>query len=173
MLAKLAKKAGHHWSILSLSAIGLTVILITMTSSCQASDPINGSSSQALITKGDAAQKIITTVAANVSSSSLRVHQYPTLLDVGSRVRQAVNDEGKTPEYLACKHQSWLFFIDLSPGAHFAHPAIIALLDAVDGEIKSMDAEWWPVIEMPVFESMTERQDPSMIVFERQPTLRR
>jgi hypothetical protein len=167
MLAKLAKNAGHHWSILSLSAIGLTVILITMASSCQASDSINGSSSQALITKGDAVQKIITAIVPNINSSSLRVHQYPTLLDAGSRVRQAVNDEGKTPKYLACEHQSWLFFIDLSPGAHFAHPAIIALLDAVDGEIKSMDAEWWPVIEVSVFESMAERQDPSMILFER------
>jgi hypothetical protein len=167
MLAKLAKKAGYHWSISSIIAIGLTIILITMANSCQASDSINGSSSQALITKGDAAQKIITAIVPNINSSSFRVHQYPTLLDAGSRVRQAVNDEGKTPEYLACEHQSWLFFIDLSPGAHFAHPAIIALLDAVNGEIKSMDAEWWPVIEVSVFESMAERQDPSMIVFER------
>jgi hypothetical protein len=167
MLAKLAKNAGHHWSILSLSAIGLTVILITMASSCRASDSINGSSSQALITKGDAAQKIITAIVPNINSSSFRVHQHSVLLDAGSRVRQAINDEGKTPEYLACEHQSWLFFIDLSPGAHFAHPAIIALLDAVNGEIKSMDAEWWPVIEVSVFESMAERQDPSMIVFER------
>ncbi len=167
MLAKLAKKAGHHRPSLSLSAIGLTVILITMANSCQASDSINGSSSQALITKGDAAQKMITTIVPNINSSSFRVHQYPALLDAGSRVRKAVNDEGKTPEYLACKNQSWLFFIDLSPGAHFAHPAIIALLDAVNGEIKSMDAEWWPVIETPVFESTSERQDPGMIVFER------
>lgn len=162
-----AKKAGYHWSSLSLSAIGLTVILIIMANSCQASDSINGSSSQALITKGDAAQKIITTIVPNINSSSFRVHQHPILLDAGSRVRQAVNDEGKTPEYLACEHKSWLFFIDLSPGAHFAHPTIIALLDAVNGEIKSMDAEWWPVIEVPVFENMAERQDPSMIVFER------
>jgi hypothetical protein len=165
MLAKLAKNAGHHWSILSLSAIGLTVILITMASSCRASDSINGSSSQALITKGDAAQKIITAIVPNITTVVF-AYQHSVRL-MGSRVRQAINDEGKTPEYLACEHQSWLFFIDLSPGAHFAHPAIIALLDAVNGEIKSMDAEWWPVIEVSVFESMAERQDPSMIVFER------
>jgi len=166
----LAKKAGYHRHLLSLCAlcaIGLTAFFIIMANSLQASDSINGSSSQALMTKEDAAQKIIATVVADINDSSFRVHQYPALLDAGSKVRQAVTDEGKAPEYLACERQSWLFFIDLSPDAHFAHPAIIALLDAVNGEIKSMNAEWWPVIEVPVFDTMAERQDPSMIVFER------
>jgi hypothetical protein len=119
------------------------------------------------MTKEDAAQMMIATVAADINDSSFRVHQYPALIDAGSKVRQAVADERRAPEYLACERQSWLFFIDLSPGAHFAHPAIIALLDAVSGEIKSMDAEWWPVFEVPVFDSTAKRQDPSMIVFER------
>jgi hypothetical protein len=163
----LAKRVGYHRHLLALCAIGLTAFFIILANSVQASDSANGSSSQVLITKEDAAQMMIATVAVDINDSSFRMHQYPALIDAGSKVRQAVTDESKASEYLACERQSWLFFIDLSPGAHFAHPAIIALLDAVSGDIKSMDAEWWPVIEVPVFDSTAKRQDPSMIVFER------
>ena len=163
----LAKKVGYRRHLISLCAIGLIAFFIILTNSVQASDSINGSLSQTLMTKEDAAQRIIATVAVDINDSSFRVHQYPDLIDAGSKVRQAVADERRASEYLACERQSWLFFIDLSPGAHFAHPAIIVLLDAVSGEIKSMDAEWWPVIEVPVFDSTAKRQDPSMIVFER------
>ena len=163
----LAKRVGYRRHLILLCAIGLTAFFIILANSIQASDSVNGSLNQTLMTKEDAAQRIIATVAADINDSSFRVHQYPALIDAGSKVRQAVADERRAPDYLICERQSWLFFIDLSPGAHFAHPAIIALLDAVSGEIKSMDAEWWPVIEVPVFDSTAERQDPSMIVFER------
>lgn len=164
----LVKKVGYHRHLLALCAIALTAFFfIILANSVQASDSVNGSLNQTLMTKEDAAQMMIATVAVDINDSSFRMHQYPALIDAGSKVRQAVTDESKASEYLACERQSWLFFIDLSPGAHFAHPAIIALLDAVSGEIKSMDAEWWPVIEVPVFDSTAKRQDPSMIVFER------
>ena len=163
----LAKRVGYRRHLILLCAIGLTAFFIILANSIQASDSVNGSLNQTLMTKEDAAQRIIATVAADINDSSFRVHQYPALIDAGSKVRQAVADERRAPDYLICERQSWLFFIDLSPGAHFAHPTIIALLDAVSGEIKSMDAEWWPVIEVPVFDSTAERQDPSMIVFER------
>ena len=163
----LAKRVGYRRHLILLCAIGLTAFFIILANSIQASDSVNGSLNQTLMTKEDAAQRIIATVAADINDSSVRVHQYPALIDAGSKVRQAVADERRAPDYLICERQSWLFFIDLSPGAHFAHPTIIALLDAVSGEIKSMDAEWWPVIEVPVFDSTAERQDPSMIVFER------
>ena len=163
----LAKRVGYRRHLILLCAIGLTAFFIILANSIQASDSVNGSLNQTLMTKEDAAQRIIATVAADINDSSFRVHQYPALIDAGSKVRQAVADERRAPDYLICERQSWLFFIDLSPGAHFAHPTIIALLDAVSGEIKSMDAEWWPVIEVPVFDNTAERQDPSMIVFER------
>ncbi len=160
----LSKKVLYPRILLALSAIGLAAIFI-IANPCYAADSA-GSSSQMLITKENASQKIIAEIVPNISSS-LRVNQYPTLLDAGSRVTQANDGGRKAQEYLTCEHQSWLFFIDLSPGAHFAHPAMIVLLDAISGEIKRMDAEWWPVIENAVFDSVAERQDPSTIVFER------
>lgn len=160
----LSKKVVHPRILLALSAIGLAAIFI-IANPCYAAD-LAGPLSQTLITKENASQKIIAEIVPNISSS-LRVNLFPTLLDAGSRVTQASDGGGKTQEYLTCEHQSWLFFIDLSPGAHFAHPAVIVLLDAVNGEIKSMDAEWWPVIEDAVFDNIAERQDPSTIVFER------
>jgi hypothetical protein len=44
---------------------------------------------------------------------------------------------------------------------------MIALLDAVSGEIRSLDAEWWPVIEMPIFKNRADRLDSNTIIYER------
>ena len=159
------KSCMSRWPPIHFCAVWLAIFLIIISNSSIASDSI----SSALISKGHAAEKIIATVVPSINSTSLRVHQYPLLLDAGSRVRQAVSSGGTTSEYLVCENSSWLFFIDPAPDAHFAHPVEIALLDAESGEIRRMDAEWWPAIEVPVFKNMAERQEPSMIVFERQP----
>jgi hypothetical protein len=150
-----------------LKAAGSTIILILLANSCYSSDLNNGSSGQITITKDQAAQKIIDSVVKNITTKSLRVYQYPNLLDTGTRVRQANIVGNNVSEYLICEHPSWLFFLDLAPGAHFAHPAVISVLDTVNGEIKSIDAQWWPVIEFPVFDTVAERNDPSTIVFEK------
>ncbi|MDY0412881.1 hypothetical protein, partial [Methanothrix soehngenii] len=102
----LVKKVGYHRHLLALCAIGLTAFFIILANSVQASVSANGSSSQVLITKEDAAQMMIATVAADINDSSFRVHQYPALIDAGSKVRQAVTDERRAPEYLACERQS-------------------------------------------------------------------
>ena len=157
------KKDGIHWSLLKFLAVWLAVFCLAITNPSIASDSIQ----PILMSKEDAAKKIIDNVIPTINSTSLRANQYPLLLDVGSRVMQAVPDGGMGSEYLACKNSSWLFFIDLAPNAHFAHPAMIALLDAVSGEIRSLDAEWWPIIEMPVFKNQDDRLDSSTIIYER------
>lgn len=117
---------------------------------------------------------IIDTLVRNLTESSelemgLRVNQHQDLLDSGTRVMEANQDELEPSGLLLCQNASWLFFLDLAPGAHFAHPVIIAVLDAITGEIQSMDGQWWPVIIQPAFENETERQDPETIVFETEP----
>jgi hypothetical protein len=150
-------------SLLKFYAVWLAVFCLAISSTSIASDSIQ----PILVSKEDAAKKIIDNVIPTINSTSLRANQYPLLLDVGSRVMQAVPDGGMGSEYLACNNSSWLFFIDLAPNAHFAHPAMIALLDAVSGEIRSLDAEWWPIIEMPVFKNQDDRLDSIMIIYER------
>ncbi|MFZ3149907.1 MAG: hypothetical protein WA137_12835 [Methanothrix sp.] len=152
-----------RWSSLHFCAIWLAVFCLTTSNCSIASDSIQ----PILMSKEDAAKKIIENVIPTINSTSLRVNQYPLLLDAGSRVMQAIPSGGMGSEYLVCENNSWLFFIDLAPNAHFAHPATITLLDAVSGEIRSLDAEWWPIIEMPFFKNQADRLDSNMIIYER------
>ena len=157
------KRDGIHWSSLHFCAIWLAVFCLATSNCSIASDSIQ----PILMSKEDAAKKIIENVIPTINSTSLRVNQYPLLLDAGSRVMQAIPSGGMGSEYLVCENNSWLFFIDLAPNAHFAHPAMITLLDAVSGEIRSLDAEWWPIIEMPFFKNQADRLDSNMIIYER------
>ena len=151
-----------------LKVVRLIVIFILLTDIYCASEIMTDETlAQAAITKEQASQKILDFFVKNVTNKSVRINQYPSLLDTGIRVREAYSQGADVSKYLICEHSSWLFFVDLAPGAHFAHPTKISLLDAVDGNIKSIDAQWWPVIEMPLFNTEFKRNDSSTIVFER------
>lgn len=66
---------------------------------------------------------------------------------------------------LTCNNTCWLFFVDEAPGAHFAHPVVIILLDAETGEQQVMRANWWPCVygphveSKPIFSTLKERGD--------------
>ena len=67
----LAKRVGYHRQLLALCAIALTAFFfIILANSVQASDSVNGSLNQTLMTKEDAAQMMIATVAADINDSS-------------------------------------------------------------------------------------------------------
>ncbi|NYT02743.1 MAG: hypothetical protein GKC10_08330 [Methanosarcinales archaeon] len=139
-----------------------------------AEDLADDNASQSLISRDDAARMIIDTLVRNVTENrevnmGLRVNQYPELLDAGTEVRVAAVDGTSNASVLVCENASWLFFLDLAPGAHYAHPTIIAVLDAVSGEIQSMDAQWWPLLAEPVFSDEAAREDPETIIFEEEP----
>lgn len=168
------KPNGDKWPLNLFRAAGLMIAVLASVSLClgspQAEDAINPS----VISREEASRMIIDTLVRNLTESSelemgLRVNQHQDLLDSGTRVMEANQDELEPSGLLLCQNASWLFFLDLAPGAHFAHPVIIAVLDAITGEIQSMDGQWWPVIIQPAFENETERQDPETIVFEKEP----
>jgi hypothetical protein len=151
-----------------LKVVGLIIIFVLLTDIYYASEMMTDETlAQAAITKEQASQKFLDFFAKNVTNKSVRINQYPSLLDTGIRVREAYSQGSDAPKYLICEHPSWLFFVDMAPGAHFAHPTKISLLDAVDGNIKSIDAQWWPVIEMPLFNTEFKRNDSSTVVFEK------
>ncbi len=152
-------------SLSSLSGILIVFILLSGTCvvSCLTYEPLGN----AMITKDQAAQEFLNSTIKNITASSLRVNQYPNLLDTGVRVREAYIQKDNSSGYLLCEHPSWLFFVDLAPNAHFAHPVIISILDAATGKIKSIDAEWWPVLESPIFDTEAKRNDSSTVVYER------
>lgn len=155
---------------------GLMIMLMATVSLCFACAQAEDNASQAMISKDEAAQMVIDTLVKNLTENSdlkmgLRVNQYPELLDASTEVREATTDETMPSRVLVSQNASWLFFLDLAPGAHFAHPAIIAVLDAVSGEIQTMDAQWWPVLSEPVFEDETQRRYQETIILEKEPNL--
>ena len=170
------KLNGKNWPSNLLGTTALMMTMLAATSLCLASAQTADNASRSIISEDEASQIIIDTLVKNLTESSelemgLRVNQYKDLLKAGSQVGEAKPDEIEPSRVLVCQNASWLFFLDLAPGAHFAHPAIIAVLDAISGEIQSMDAQWWPVIIQPAFENETERQDPESIIFEMKPDL--
>lgn len=155
-----------------LGAAALMMAMLAAASLCQALAEEN--MSESVISEDEASQIIIDTLVKNLTESSelemgLRVNQYQNLLKTGSLVGEADPEGIELSSVLVCHNASWLFFLDLAPGAHFAHAVIIAVLDATTGEIQPMDAQWWPVIMQPAFENETERQDPETIIFEKEP----
>jgi len=155
---------------------GAAVLMIALLALCLASAQAGDNTGQSMISEDEASQIIIDTLVKNLTESSelemgLRVNQYQDLLEAGAQVIEANPDEIEPSSVLVCQNASWLFFLDLAPGAHFAHPVIIAVLDAVSGEIQSMDAQWWPVIVQPAFEKETQRRDPETIIFEKESNL--
>lgn len=160
-----------NWPSNLFGAFGLMIALLAM---CLASAQAGDYTSQYMISEDEASQIIIDTLVKNLTESSelemgLRVNQYQDLLEAGALVREASPNEIEPSIFLMCQNASWLFFLDLAPGAHFAHPAMIAVLDAVSGEIQSMDAQWWPIIVQPAFENETQRRDKDTIIFEKEP----
>jgi hypothetical protein len=152
----------------------LMIMLMAMMGICLGS--VQEGHNQAMISKDDAAEKIIDTLVKNLTESSdlkmgLQVNQYPALLDAGTEVREAAGGETMPSRILVCQNASWLFFLDLSPRAHFAHPAMIAVVDATSGEIQTMDAQWWPALTVSVFDTETRRRDPETIIFEKEANL--
>jgi hypothetical protein len=155
---------------------GLMIMLMAMICICLGSAQEGYNASQAMISKDEAARMIIDTLVKNLTENSdlkmgLQVNQYPELLDAGTEVREATAGGAMPSRVLVCQNASWLFFLDLAPRAHFAHPTIIAVIDAVSGEIQTMDAEWWPVLAKPVFDNETQRRDPQTIIFEKEANL--
>jgi hypothetical protein len=154
----------------------LMITLLGMIGTCFGSAEEMYNASQAMISKDKAAEMVIESLVKNLTENSnlkmgLQVNQYPELLDAGVEVREAIMGETMPSRVLVCQNDSWLFFLDLAPLAHFAHPVIIALIDAVSGKLQTMDAQWWPVLEKPVFANETQRQDPKTIIFEKEANL--
>ncbi len=106
----------------------------------------------------------------------LRVHQYGELLPAGTIVKpDSIN--GNLVDEMVCVNESWLFFIDEAPGAHFAHPVRIVIVDKETNIQKTIEASMWPVVEPPgdvkktLFGTFSTRNNHETIILEKQSIL--
>lgn len=83
--------------------------------------------------------------------------QYPRPLKPGDRVQLYRSKPGTEP--LVCRHLCSLYFLDLMPGAHFAHPTVVGIYDWETSEFQAVQGEWWPVVNnvRPVFDTVYSR----------------
>jgi hypothetical protein len=52
--------------------------------------------------------------------------------------------DGSPP--LNIREDSWFFWVDDAPGARFAHPARMILVDQASGQLTVESVQWWPVL---------------------------
>jgi hypothetical protein len=82
---------------------------------------------------------------------------------------------GDQPPTYTCRGWCVLFFLDLDPYAHFAHPTRIAIYDSKpaagdDGLVVLPPSRWWPTIREPssprpvsIFNTVASRADPTHV----------
>ncbi len=161
-----------HRVICLLLLLVFAAMSVTLFSGC----PPTATTTAAPLSKTEAATIVNTTLVEDIWANAdqqkgLRVQQYPELLAAGTRVQPAVAAAGE-PAALECQNDCWLFFIDEQPGAHFAHPTQIVLLDAQTEELQVLPANWWPLIDgKATFATTTERNDTATIIFDQAPAL--
>jgi hypothetical protein len=103
-------------------------------------------------------------------SKGIRASQYIELLPKGTHVQPAFTPVGSGLPELYCENDSWLFMIDEVPGAHFAHPVQIVIVDVQTGESQGIQSEWWPEVDgISIFDTVEKREDPGRIVFYEPP----
>jgi hypothetical protein len=128
-----------------------------------------------LLSKENAAQLVQNAVVMPFwdkadQSKGLRVLQHDKTLAKGAVVEQAFALPGQPIKKLVAKNPSWLFMIDESPGAHFAHPVKLVLVDRTTGERQEMEADWWPKVNnVQLFDKEAIRTDPSLTTFYSKP----
>lgn len=106
-------------------------------------------------------------------TKGLLVHQHGELLPAGTIVKPSSIMGDVVADEMVCDNESWLFFIDEAPGAHFGHPVRIVIVDKVTGVQKSIKADMWPVVEQSgsekksLFSTFSERNNVESIILEK------
>ncbi len=71
-----------------------------------------------------------------------KISIYKGLFAKGDKIKHACSSE----DLFTCNNESYLFFVDEAPWAHFKHSVRIGIIDSVNEKIQIKQAEWWPVV---------------------------
>jgi hypothetical protein len=97
-----------------------------------------------------------------IKKYGFRLNRLPGGLREGERV--SLYAPGSTAPQLICWNRCSLYFLDLVPGALFAHPTVIGLYDRVTGDLQMAKGQWWPIIDgnRHVFDTSRSRAESSI-----------
>ena len=129
--------------------------------------------SQALLNKADAANLVQNSIVNPLwdnadQQDGLKVLQYGEILPEGTLIEPAFETMDNE---IVSQNPSWLFMIDEMPGAHFAHPVKLVVVDAVTKDQQIMETEWWPKVDSrQIFDKESIRADPALITFYKKPS---
>ena len=129
--------------------------------------------SQALLNKADAANLVQNSIvnplwAKADRQDGLKVLQYGEILPEGTLIEPAFETMDNE---IVSQNPSWLFMIDEMPGAHFAHPVKLVVVDAVTRDQQVIETEWWPKVDSrQIFDKESIRADPALITFYKKPS---
>lgn len=168
-IISMANKSSQHLSIAQPAGAGTAV-------PDTAAPALGGS--QTLLNKADAANlvqnSIVNPLWANADQQDgLKVLQYSEILPEGALIEPAFETMGRPSAAIVSQNPSWLFMIDEMPGAHFAHPVKLVVVDAVTKDQQVIETEWWPKVDSrQIFDKESIRADPSLITFYKEPARR-
>jgi len=74
------------------------------------------------------------------------VFVWPEVLLPDDELHPYIFGEDPTTAMIAVESDSWFFWIEDTPYAHFAHPSRFVLVDIESGKLSSSDQDWWPVL---------------------------
>jgi len=91
------------------------------------------------------AKEILLKEYQNLCPCDIYIHK--EIVNSSSIIMQAI-DKATDKAELECKNDSWLFVINRYPGALFAHPITIGLINNTNSILTTLDAQWWPLIKI-------------------------
>lgn len=115
---------------------------------------------------------VVAPILQNIDpSKGIRVLQHDKILAKGAVVEPAITLPGQRSKRMVAQNPSWLFMIDEMPGAHFAHPVRLVLVDASTGARQEIETDWWPKVnDVQLFDKEALRTDPALTTFYREPS---
>ena len=170
-------------SLAARPTVSAVAIADTMSGSAQSAQQLQTATAidvgtTALLSKENAALRVNNDVVGpflNMSDQSkgLRVLQYKETIAKGAVVESAfAAPEKRASSKLVAQNPSWLFMVDEQPGAHFAHPVKLVLVDAATGQSQEMETDWWPKVNsIQLFDTEALRTDVAATTFYKKPVV--
>ncbi len=149
--------------------IGISLVTVGLAMAAAAGS--SPRSAEAGITRAEAERAAVRALGARSERGPTRVFGLPSPLSRGDRVYEAGGPG--TRRVRSLKRAAWFFWQDLAPGAGFAHPSVLLLIDARSGKVvRRQKLQWFPFIngkQAPFLKSAAAYNSRRFVVYPTRP----